>query len=241
MTALVVLAGGLGTRLRPLVRDVPKPMAPVLGRPFVSWLIDAWLKSDFGFDQIIFSIGYKAKVVHEYFGAEYNGVAVSYSIEPNPLGTGGGLISTCRLVKSEICAINGDTWFLPPNDFDWPVRENKAEIFLLLKYLDVISRYGAITLSRSNQIVSIGSNQSGNGCFNGGVYFINRKAVEKIGRYELGDIPLSLENDLFPAWIKEKNFSFKGRLVDQPFLDIGIPDDYLKADSFIKANFKLLN
>lgn len=98
MKALVILAGGLGTRLRPLVDDVPKPMAPVLGRPFVSWLVDAWLSLDFGFNQIVFSVGYKSEFICDYFGAEYKGIPVMYSAEQAPLGTGGALVMACRLI-----------------------------------------------------------------------------------------------------------------------------------------------
>lgn len=240
MKTLMVLAGGLGTRLRSLVHDVPKPMAPVLERPFVAWLIDAWLRFDFSFDHILFSVGYKAEIIRDYFGMEYKGIPVSYSSETNPLGTGGALITACRLVDGEVCVVNGDTWFLPPQELGWPVPNSGVEMCLLLKHLDDVSRYGSITLGSNGSITSIHSNVDGKGFMNGGVYFINRNAVDVIRRHTIEATPLSLENDLFPKWIKQESFGFHGKLIDQPFLDIGIPVDYLKADSFIKTNLRTL-
>ena len=239
MKTLVVLAGGFGTRLRSLVNDVPKPMAPVLGRPFVSWLVDAWLGLDFNFDQIVFSVGYKSQVNRDYFGAKYKGIPVKYSVEETPLGTGGALIMACRLVDDEVCVVNGDTWFVPPLEVSWPIAGNGIEICLLLKYSEDVCRYGAITFDSSGLITSIKSDQQGCGYLNGGVYFINREATRLVGECSIKCTPLSLENDLFPRWIDNKQFGFKAVLMDQPFLDIGIPVDYLKADSFIETNFKV--
>lgn len=239
MKTLVVLAGGLGTRLRSLVDDVPKPMAPVLGRPFVSWLVDAWLGLDFSFDQLVFSVGYKSEVIRDYFGTEYKGIPVKYSREETPLGTGGALIKACRLVDDEVCVVNGDTWFVPPLDGGWPVAADGIEMCLLLKYSDDVSRYGAITTNSNGMITSIKSELQGSGYLNGGVYFINREAVNVIGEHSIKSTPLSLEHDLFPSWIDDQQFGFKGVLINQPFLDIGIPVDYLKADFFIEANFKV--
>ena len=239
MKTLVVLAGGLGTRLRSLVDDVPKPMAPVLGRPFVSWLVDAWLSLDFGFDQLMFSVGYKSEVIRNYFGTEYKGIPVKYSSEEAPLGTGGALIMACRRVAGEVCVVNGDTWLLPSLDGGWPIAGDGIEMWLLLKYCDDVSRYGAITMGSNGLITSIKSEQQGRGYLNGGVYFLNRDAVHLIGEHSIKSTPLSLEHDLFPTWIDDKKFGLKGVLINQPFLDIGIPVDYLKADSFIKTNLNL--
>lgn len=240
MKTLVVLAGGLGTRLRSLVDDVPKPMAPVLGRPFVSWLIDAWLGLDFSFDQLVFSVGYKSHVIQDYFGTEYKRIPVKYSREETPLGTGGALIKACCLVDDEVCVVNGDTWFVPPLAGGWPIAGDGIEVCLLLKYSDDVSRYGAVTRDSNGMITSIKSELQGSGYLNGGVYFINREAVNVIGEHTIKSTPLSLEHDLFPSWIDDKKFGFKGVLMNQPFLDIGIPEDYLKADSFIKTNFETL-
>lgn len=238
MRVLIILAGGFGTRLRTIVDDVPKPMAPVSGKPFLSWLVDAWLSLDFNFDQIIFLVGYKAEAIRNYFGSEYKGTGVVYSTDRTPLGTGGALINACRFVDSEMCVVNGDTWFLPSSKSDWPLVRSGLEICLLLKYADDVSRYGSMTLDSDRSITSIKTNGTGRGYLNGGVYFINRNAANLIGNYLLESPPLSLEDDIFPCWIKNENLRFWGKLIDQPFLDIGIPGDYLKAESFINTNFE---
>lgn len=84
----IILAGGLGTRLRSVVSDVPKPMAVVGGRPFLSHLMDYWISQ--GVDGFILSVGYKAEVLQKYFGERYNGIPLFYVVEDRPLGTGGG-------------------------------------------------------------------------------------------------------------------------------------------------------
>ena len=238
MKTLVVLAGGLGTRLRSLVHDVPKPMAPVLNRPFVSWLIEAWVDLDIGFEQIVLSVGYKSEAIYRYFGTQYKGIPITYSAEKEPLGTGGALISACRVVNSQICVVNGDTWFLPSRGFSWPTEDSGSEMCFLLKYLDNSSRYGSITLSNTGNITQVRSNNVGGGYVNGGVYFINRQAVDFIGQHRIAPRPLSLENELFPTWIDDKNFKLVGRVIEQPFLDIGITADYLESETFITTNFR---
>jgi len=86
----IILAGGLGTRLRSAVPSLPKPMAPIKGKPFLGYLFDYWLHQ--GIKHFILSVGYKYEVIHERFGTKYKDADVSYAIENEPLGTGGGLL-----------------------------------------------------------------------------------------------------------------------------------------------------
>src|SRR5207237_2019404 len=95
----VVLAGGLGTRLRAAVSDVPKPMAPVGGRPFLERLLDYWIGQ--GVRRAVLAVGYLHDMIRGHFGDEYRGCAIAYSIEEQPLGTGGALVQSLPLVHGE--------------------------------------------------------------------------------------------------------------------------------------------
>src|SRR3989344_9594340 len=107
----IILAGGLGTRLQSVVKDLPKPMADVNGRPFLAYLMDYWIKQ--GVKRFILSVGYKSEIIRDYFGDEYNGVSVAYSIEKKPLGTGGGLLLALKQLNSrgDFFGFNGGTFF----------------------------------------------------------------------------------------------------------------------------------
>ena len=111
----VVLAGGLGTRLRAAVSDVPKPMAPVGGRPFLERLLDYWIGQ--GVRRAVLAVGYMYDTIRRHFGDEYRGCAIAYSIENHPLGTGGALIQALPLVQDPtFLVLNGDTYFAVPLD-----------------------------------------------------------------------------------------------------------------------------
>ena len=99
MRTAIILAGGLGTRLRKLVSDVPKPMASVNGRPFVAHLMDYWIEQ--GITQFILSVGYLKESIIHYFGNEYRGIKIEYSVEESPLGTGGGVLLAIKNIKSD--------------------------------------------------------------------------------------------------------------------------------------------
>jgi len=109
----VVLAGGLGTRLRAAVSDVPKPMAPVQGRPFLERLLDYWIGQ--GVQRAVLAVGYMHETVRKHFGEQYRNCAIDYSVEQQPLGTGGALVQTLPLVQGKtFLVLNGDTYFAVP-------------------------------------------------------------------------------------------------------------------------------
>ena len=111
MTTAIILAGGLGTRLRSVIPDLPKPMAPICGRPFIEYQLEYWIKQ--GINKFILSVGYKNKVISGYFGDNYKGVEIDYVIENEPLGTGGAfLLASERIANNEsFLLLNGDTYF----------------------------------------------------------------------------------------------------------------------------------
>lgn len=105
----VVLAGGLGTRLRALVRDVPKPMAPVAERPFLEWLLLRLSRQ--GVERVVLSVGYLSHTIAEHFGVRFAGLDLGYEIEDRPLGTGGALRAALRrCADTPTLVLNGDTW-----------------------------------------------------------------------------------------------------------------------------------
>src|SRR5262245_49936719 len=110
----IVLAGGLGTRLRATIGDIPKPLAPVRGRPFLEYLLAYWIGQ--GVTSFILSVGYRSEMITGHFGASFRGAAIDYAVEDRPLGTGGGLLlATTRLAADDpFLVLNGDTYFEVP-------------------------------------------------------------------------------------------------------------------------------
>lgn len=233
MRSLAILAGGFGTRLRKVVSDVPKPMAPIAGRPFLAWLLDGWLDRDWYFDQVVLLVGYRAEVIRQFFGEQYRGTPVRYIEEAKPLGTGGALVNLCRDLEGEACVINGDTWFMPDRDFSWPTDQSRPAVMMLLKSVDDVGRYDAVSLFKGRYIFSLKKIGSGQGLVNGGVCFMNSAAVSLAASENLAKEPLSLENDIFQSWISGGKCEFFGYTNDMPFIDIGVPETFLRAEKFL--------
>ena len=134
MSTAIILAGGLGTRLRSVVRGAPKPMAPIDGKPFLQYQLDYWIAK--GIDNFVFSVGYKHEVILDFFGEKYLGAPITYSVEETPMGTGGGFLLALKMVVEDlVLLLNGDTFF----DVD----------FEQLKALHVAKR-AAVTFSMFN-------------------------------------------------------------------------------------------
>ena len=111
MTTAIILAGGLGTRLRSAVTDLPKPMAPIGGRPFLEYQLDYWIAQ--GISRFVLSVGYQHEVIIDHFGTSYEGIELNFVIEETPLGTGGGLLLAAEKVGNDtpFLLLNGDTYF----------------------------------------------------------------------------------------------------------------------------------
>ena len=222
MTTAIILAGGLGTRLRSVIPDLPKPMAPICGRPFIEYQLEYWIKQ--GINKFILSVGYKNKVISGYFGDNYKGVEIDYVIENEPLGTGGAfLLASERIANNEsFLLLNGDTYFDVDLDKlkEFAIEKDADWCFSLFKTNDT-ERYMGMEVSDESQITSLVSGTSF--LANGGVYWVNPRILNN-KLFSVGD-KLSLENDFFPKVLALKNrlygIEFSGR-----FIDIGIPTDY---------------
>jgi len=229
VTSAIILAGGLGTRLRSAVPDLPKPMAPIGGQPFLEHQLDYWIKQ--GVSRFVLSVGYRHEVIVDHFGNSYKDADLDYVIEKIPLGTGGGLLLAAEKIGLDepFLLLNGDTYFAvdlktliefsQANDADW--------CFSLFRTHEE-GRYMGMDISPQGNIVSL---KSGTGHLaNGGVYWVNPRAL--LSETLSPDEKVSLEDDIFPAAMASGQRLF-GIEFPGTFIDIGVPDDYHRAPALL--------
>jgi D-glycero-alpha-D-manno-heptose 1-phosphate guanylyltransferase len=217
----IILAGGLGTRLRSVVADLPKCMAPVEDIPFINFVI-SYLKNE-GVEKFILSLGYKSEIVIEYINATFKDIAIEYVIEDRPLGTGGAIKLACSKVKStDVIIVNGDTLFaVNLKEFTAVHKIKNAAFTVALKTMKDFSRYGAVEIDTDFIIQGFKEKQFyKEGFINGGIYALN------VNAFLSDDLPevFSFEKDFLEKNIGRKIFC--GIPSDNYFIDIGIPDDY---------------
>lgn len=231
VTECIILAGGLGSRLRPAVSNVPKPMAPVGGRPFLEYIFDYWIGQ--GIKRFVLSVGYQADSIKQYFGGIYKNCEVVYIFESVPLGTGGAIkqaLKLCRWFGNHSLLINGDTWY--PLNLSTFVNQhfmNNRPISLALKQMDSNQRYGAVELNDQSEIVKFNVDVTGPCYVNGGCYLLDISYFQDT----LKNYPeiFSFEKDLLIA-LANKNMIL-GCVHDVTFIDIGIPSDYSRIEMVI--------
>lgn len=221
---VVILAGGFGTRLKTVVGDCPKPMAPVQGKPFLEYLLRSLEQSGI-VSKCILSVGYLSNQIKSHFGKNFGSIPVEYSIEDSPLGTGGAVLKAARMMsENEFILMNGDTFF--PVDLKSLMavhHEKKADVSIALKKMYDFNRYGTV-ICRDGQIIHFEEKKSvPDGLINGGVYVFRRDALVK---HDLPDV-FSLEKDFLE--INTADMRFVGVECDEYFIDIGIPEDYQRA------------
>jgi len=228
MQEAIILAGGLGTRLRSVVQELPKSLAPINEKPFLEYLLDYLINQ--GITQFIFSVGYKSSHIEQHFGERYKNCSIVYAVEEEPLGTGGGIKFAMEKVEGEhALVVNGDTIFLADVKelHNFHTKQN-ADVSLALKPLKEFDRYGSVEIE-NDKIVSFKEKQFvKEGVINGGVYLFNKKAFSSF------DLPekFSIEKDFFEKYATE--LSLGAFVTDQYFLDIGIPEDFEKAQHEFK-------
>lgn len=222
-----ILAGGLGTRLRSVVADRPKVLAPVAGRPYLAHLLDQL--ADAGIRETTLLVGFAADQVQNAFGDTFAGMRLSYSVESKPLGTGGAVrLALPQLREKTILLLNGDSYC----DVDIPAllafhRSHGGIATLTLTEVADGLRFGRVHL-RDNQLVTRFEEKGGScerGWINAGVYALNREELERIPQNRA----VSLEREVFPKWVAaETVFGFPGGR----FIDIGTPESYVEAEVF---------
>ena len=230
-SSAIILAGGLGTRLRSVVPDVPKPMAMVAGRPFLEHQLDYW--NGQGIRRFVLSVGYRHEAIVDHFGETYHGARLEYVVEPEPLGTGGGLLLAAERLGGDepFVLLNGDTYFAvdlaaldafaAARDADWCISLFRAE---------ESGRYGAVAVSDDGRVTSLAAQPANRGQLaSGGVYRVHPRAVQAPPGSQTR---VSLESEILPAALAADQRVFAIELPGT-FIDIGVPADLDRAQSLL--------
>jgi len=225
---VIILAGGLGTRLRSVVNDVPKPMAPINSRPFMEYLLEYLQFS--GCNRVLFSVGFKANTLKNHFGYFWGGIEIEYCEEEKPLGTGGAMVKALKKARDSqfFLVVNGDTFFpiSIENMVDQHIRHRSDMTIALFENRDA-DRYSTFDVINRHELVISQSSKSS--LRSGGLYLLSDRVAASIKALET--VPSSFEENLTPKLIKK--FTVSGYFEDAPFIDIGVPQDYLLAQKYV--------
>ena len=230
----VILAGGFGTRIKHLLGDLPKPMAPVNGKPFLEWVV-RWLAAQ-NIRRVILSTGHLSEVIEKHFAPQpVAGVTVSCVPETTPLGTAGGFINAVQQSKTNSAAwflLNGDTLaFANLADAIRELQKDSTAGVIFGREVPDTSRYGSLVSDANGNLSCFAEKRPGQGVISTGVYLFRDALVKKFSEQR----PLSLESEVFPA-LTAAGESLKVLRIHAPFLDIGTPDTLREADFFIQQN-----
>ena len=227
--SVAVLAGGLGTRLRPVISDRPKALAEIHGRPFLAYLLDQLLNA--GSSRVVLCTGHLGEQIEQAFGKRYRKLQISYSRETRPLGTGGALrLALPHLLSDPVLVMNGDSFCATDLTGLWAWHCNRgSQATMLLAEASNTERYGSVKIDFDGTVTQfVEKKQGGSGSINAGVYLLSRQVIRSIA---VGTA-VSLEHDVFPTLI---NHGLYGYRQSGPFLDIGTPEDFAAAEQFFAA------
>ena len=233
ITEAIILAGGLGTRLRPAVPDLPKCMAPVAGKPFLHFVLQYFQKQ--GISKFVLALGYKHQLIERFIRDDFakQGSAIQFSIEKEPLGTGGAVNLACRQIEGmSFLLVNGDTFFgINVKALSEFHQSQRADCCLSLKPMARADRYGIVLLNQDDSIRRFEEKKAhSSGLINGGVYTLQTESFVK------ENLP---EKFSFEKEYLEKLYSLRrmfGFRQDKYFIDIGLPEDYERAQIELPQN-----
>ncbi len=222
----IILAGGLGTRLRTEVPDLPKCMAPINGHPFIAYVIDHLQKQ--GISQFVFSLGYKSDAFTHFLDKTFPATQCKIVIEKEPLGTGGAIRFAAKQIAGlHAVVVNGDSIFKNNISEQAALHEQMdADCTLALKEMTEMERYGVVETDANHRITAFKEKQYySKGLINGGVYLI------RVDRFLQESLPekFSFETDYLQNFYQKKNIY--GIAQEGYFIDIGIPEDFKKAQT----------
>lgn len=234
VSSAVVLAGGLGTRLRSVVSDVPKPMAPIGDKPFLAYELDYWIQQ--GIKHFVLSVGYLHGYIMDFFGDVYQGAYIDYVIEESPLGSGGALLKVLEALQPKVplLLLNGDTYFkVNLAKLGHFAASNQADMVFAVFHTDDHRRYMPMDMDTHGRIVSMPASHMPSGRYmaNGGVNWMSPVACDML----LQNCPrgvLSLDNDVFPR-LFSANARLYGLEFTELFIDIGLPNDYVRFQQHV--------
>ncbi len=225
---VIILAGGMGTRLKEVISDVPKPMAPIKNKPFLEYILN-WLSGYESVSKFVLAVGYKSEIIKNHFGQSYQNIPITYADEYDPLGTGGAILNALKACSSnEVLIVNGDTYF--PIDIDKLQKfhqEQSKPLSLALKKMTDFDRYGTVEIKQDMIIKFNEKKYCQEGLINGGIYVINKNWIEQ-QEYPL---KFSFEKNVLEEIVSLNLLN--GKIFDNDFVDIGIPEDYKKAESIV--------
>ena len=224
----IILAGGVGTRLKSVVGNVAKPMAPINETPFLEYILKNLKKNKI--TNVVLSVGYKWKTIESHFGSNFNGLDLRYSIEEEPLGTGGAIKKSIELISDDLFfIINGDTFF--DLDLDQMMRnfQNNSQLMLSLKLMYEFDRYGCVEVDNRGYVTAFkGKRFRKSGYINGGIYLAKKSLFQNF----------NLPNKFSFEGFMEKNFlalNAHAKIFNGYFIDIGVPDDFQKAQTELRG------
>ena len=226
----IILAGGLGTRLRSIVSDVPKPLAPVAGRPFLAWMLDGLVTQ--GIRRTILATGFRGEDVAAFCGDQWQGMQLVYSQEPTPLGTGGAIALAFSRVKGDASVVlNGDTWLaFDLADFDQAWQTSNTRLGIALAEVADVSRYGSVDVTHERVTGLVEKGHAGAGYINAGVYGIRRTLLDDFPAC----VNFSFESEVLANTVKHE--AVFGYMRTRDFIDIGVPLDYERAQQLVPAS-----
>ena len=219
----IVLAGGFGTRLRGVVDDVPKPLAPVAGRPFLAWLLDRL--ADRGMRRCILATGYLSEAIEQRIGARWQGMDIAYSVERAPLGTGGAIRLAANQLQGDAAhVLNGDTWLeYDPIALEAAARASQAPMAIALARVEDVARYGAVDIDRGHVTGFREKGETGPGWINAGCYYLDALAIATLPPLDA----FSFEQDVLQPRVQAG--AVAAFTATAGFIDIGVPGDYALA------------
>jgi NDP-sugar pyrophosphorylase family protein len=228
--SVAILAGGLGTRLRPALADRPKVLAPVAGRPFIGYLLDQLARA--GLREVVLLVGYCADQVQAALGEQYAGVQLRYSVEPSPQGTAGAVrLALPLLTRSRLLLLNGDSYC--DADLGELLRQHVQSalpVSMTLAQVADSSRFGRVELAQDGRVCQFveKGREARPGWINAGIYLLDRSLLETMP----ATVPLALEWDVLPSWVTAG--LVRGHCCSGLFLDIGTPESYAGAEAFLR-------
>jgi len=226
----IILAGGKGTRLAGLLKDIPKPLAPIADKPFLVWLLTYLIAQ--GYDRVTLSVGYQEQKIKSFFGTRFETLTIQYSSEETPLGTGGAIKKALQMLDTQdITVLNGDTFYAIDHQSLYRKHSHGQLMTMALQPVSEALRYGTVVTDDTKTVISFKGAHAGPGLINAGVYILNTHIFEHI------ELPLSFsfEKDFLQEYLEQ--LRPQGVIDESFFIDIGIPRDYERAQSAIPDFF----